>query len=509
MARYSADGQDHNRAIALGTQAALSFACFFKLSVDRNDYSSLFFIDNGTSDNWGMQSGADGTTMSTVFDASTQEGMGSLAVGVWYWVMLATSGTTGFLYYKVVGAPTLTVQAVTSVTANVNAATLRIGESPWGAEWVNGCVAGPRLWLAQVGRAEAECESQQLLPMRSANIAGAWPLVRPDPLDYSGNGRTLGGGAGATYDDGPAVPLQRLVIARRWLSTAGTTTHSAAAAATASGSVTATGTSDKPAAASVAGAATLTATGASTKPAEASLTGTVAVTATADVTKHAAATLTAIGTFTSDAAANKPADAGIAGSGSVTAAAAGDKPTEASLHGTGATTAAAASTKPAEATLTGTGAVTGAGTATKPMDTALTGVAVITADAVVGAAPVTAVATLTGIGSLTTAAEREATSEAALTGLGTLTVSCLVVKPIGADLIGLGVLAVAGNKTVPAEAVLIGAATVAAGAHAQGQVTRGGSTLLDRTSPGAHGTTRTSAAANVLQRTGNTARGGT
>lgn len=218
--RYSADGQDHNRAIALGTQASLSFCCWFKQSVDRNDYSSLFFLDNGTGDNWGMQTGADGSTMATVFDASTQEGMGAITTGVWYWVMLATSGTTGFLYYKTIGSP-LTVVSVTSVTASVNAATLRIGESPWGAEWWNGCIAAPKLWLGQLGRSEAECESQQYAPTRTANLAGAWHQLRPDPLDYSGNGRSLAGGAGATYEDGPPIPLRRIVIRPHLLVTSG------------------------------------------------------------------------------------------------------------------------------------------------------------------------------------------------------------------------------------------------------------------------------------------------
>lgn len=217
MARFSADGQDYTRALALGTQAALTVSMWFKLAVDRNDYSSIFFIDNGTSDNWGMQTGVDGTTMATVFDASTQQGMGSLTVGVWYYVCLATSGTTGTLYHKKAGDPALTVVAVTSVTASVNAATLRLGESPWGAEWFNGSENAAKVWNRQLTRADAEQDSTQYAPQTTQNLIAYYPLTRPDPLDYSGNGRSLAG-SGATYEDGPPIPLQRIVV-RPWLLT--------------------------------------------------------------------------------------------------------------------------------------------------------------------------------------------------------------------------------------------------------------------------------------------------
>lgn len=205
--RFDADGEDYTRALTLGSQTALTVSCWFKISVDRNDFSSIFFIDNGTSDNWGMQTGTDGTTMATVFDASTQEGMGSLTVGTWYYVCLSTNGTTGNLYYKTASATSLTTQSVTSVTASINAATLRIGESPWGAEWLNGCIAAFKVYTGvALSAAEADLESRQYLPSRVANLQGFYPLVRAETADYSGNGRTLSGGTGAATEDGPPIP---------------------------------------------------------------------------------------------------------------------------------------------------------------------------------------------------------------------------------------------------------------------------------------------------------------
>jgi hypothetical protein len=201
-----ADGEDYTRALALGTQTALTVCGWFYLSVDRNTWSTIFSIDNGTSDNWLMQTSDDGVTMSTVFDASTQQGIGAMTVGTWYFICLATSGTTGNLYYRTASNPTLTTVAVTSVTANVNAATLRLGESPWGGEWWNGRIAAVQVYTVQLSAAEAHQESMQYAPRRLTNLVAWYPLVKPETADYSGNARTLSGGAGATTEDGPPIP---------------------------------------------------------------------------------------------------------------------------------------------------------------------------------------------------------------------------------------------------------------------------------------------------------------
>ncbi len=204
--RFSASGQSYSRTLTLSTQAALTVCGWFKVSVDRNDYSSIFFIDNGTSDNWGMQTGADGTTMSSVFDASTQQGIGSMTVGTWYFIALSTSGTTGNIYYRTAAQSALTTVAVTSVTASVNAATLRIGDSPWGAEWFNGVTAALKGWNAALTANETLQESMQYQPGRVSNLLFLHPFVKAETADYSGNARTLSGGTGATTEDGPPIP---------------------------------------------------------------------------------------------------------------------------------------------------------------------------------------------------------------------------------------------------------------------------------------------------------------
>lgn len=204
--RTDADGEDYTRALALGVQSALTLCGWFRLAVDRNTWQTIFSVDNGTGDNWLMQTGDDGITMNSVFDATTQASMGALTLNTWYFICLATSGTTGNIYYRTAAQSALTSVPVTGATASVNAATLRIGESPWGSEWWSGDFANISLWLAQLSAAEVLQESTRYVPYRYANLAAWYPLVRPETVDYSGNARTLSGGAGASIVDGPPIP---------------------------------------------------------------------------------------------------------------------------------------------------------------------------------------------------------------------------------------------------------------------------------------------------------------
>ena len=207
MVRMSAAGQDYSRSLALGTQAALTVGMWLYISVDRNTYSTPFSIDNGTSDNWLMQTAADGTTLTVYNDAAELQNMGSLTVGTWYFVGLAMSGGTGTLYHRIPTANVLSTVAISGGSASVNAATLRLGESPWGGEWWNGRINAVKIWTAQLSAAEMLRESMQYVPHRTANLAAFYPLVVPETTDYSGNGRTLTG-SGATREDGPPIPWQ-------------------------------------------------------------------------------------------------------------------------------------------------------------------------------------------------------------------------------------------------------------------------------------------------------------
>jgi hypothetical protein len=201
--RISASGQDFSRALALGSLTALTAAFWWKVSVDRNTYSSAFFVDNGQADNWGVQTGVDGTTANIIQDGTSTASV-AMTVGTWYFGCLALSGSTGTFYYKAAGSAALSTTAITGVTAT-NAATLRLGESPWGAEWLNGCLAAFKLWNAQLTADEVLQESTQYVPNRFSSLVSWHPLVKTELIDYSGNARTLSGGTGTATEDGPPI----------------------------------------------------------------------------------------------------------------------------------------------------------------------------------------------------------------------------------------------------------------------------------------------------------------
>jgi hypothetical protein len=223
--RLSATGQDFSRALTLGSLTAITAAFWWKISVDRNTYSTAFSVDNGQADNWAVQTGVDGTTANVILDGTSTPSV-AMTVGTWYFGCLALSGSTGTFYYKAAGTATLSSTAITGVTAT-NAATLRLGESPWGSEWLNGCLAAFKLWSAQLTVDEIQQESQQYVPNRFSSLVSWHPLVKTELTDYSGNARTLSGGTGTATEDGPPIPW-RGVSPRLILPTA--------TAATASGS---------------------------------------------------------------------------------------------------------------------------------------------------------------------------------------------------------------------------------------------------------------------------------
>src|ERR1044072_1088036 len=211
--RFSADGQDFTRSVALGSQTAFTVSCWVYLSVDRNDYSSLWSLDNGTGDMELCQTDADGTTLKYYpdYDAGT---ILSLTVGSWVFLAVAgaTTGNTRTAYYRTPGQSTLTTVTLGSATAT-NMATLRFGESAFGAEWGNLRLAAVKAHIgATLTPGEVFAESTQIAPARTANLTFWYPFDRPDPLDYSGNGHTLTGGSGTAYEDGPPIPRQRILV---------------------------------------------------------------------------------------------------------------------------------------------------------------------------------------------------------------------------------------------------------------------------------------------------------
>jgi hypothetical protein len=216
--RFSADGQDYTRSLALGAQTAHTVCGWFKISTDRNDYSTLWSLDNGTGDMELIQTDSDGTTLGAYLDYDAGN-IVAMTAGVWYFVAVvaATTGNTRTAYYKVEGANALTSVSL-GTGSSTNVATLRIGESPFGAEYLNGCAAAVKMWSGQsLTQAELELESNQYQPVRTANLTFYYPFVNAGTTDYSGNAQTLSGGSGTATEAGPSIRWDRRAVPKLFL----------------------------------------------------------------------------------------------------------------------------------------------------------------------------------------------------------------------------------------------------------------------------------------------------
>lgn len=209
--RFDADGEDYTSTSSPPT-GNFTVTCWLKISVDRNTFTTVWSADNGSSDLIYLQTQANGTTLQAWDDASVVTGAVALTVGTWYRVAFTRNGTTSTLYTATAtGALTA---ATTANLSDVAATNFRIGESPFGAEWLNGCIANLKHYSAVLTLAELEHELAQYTPRRTANLERWHPFVKVETADYSGNARTLSGGTGTAREDGPPIPWAQPIAPR-------------------------------------------------------------------------------------------------------------------------------------------------------------------------------------------------------------------------------------------------------------------------------------------------------
>lgn len=129
---------------------------------------------------------------------SAQGGFLFAPVDLGWWFVAETnrlSGPVTTLYWKKLGAATLSVMTgdahpnLTGVTRFLVGTDDATGQN----EWLDGDIAGVKVWGAELSHAELELEANQLSPVRSANLHAFYPLqsVVTMTVDFSGNGRNL------------------------------------------------------------------------------------------------------------------------------------------------------------------------------------------------------------------------------------------------------------------------------------------------------------------------------
>jgi hypothetical protein len=202
--RFDADGKDYNTTSVGVTTAPFTIMCWWKISVDRNAFSTAFSMDNGstTGNSVAVQTQADGVTVQVyTYPGALGPNATAQVVGDWYRIAVTLSGTSLVFYHGAsTGALTLYPQ---TVGTPVGMTTLRIGETV--GEWLNGCVANFKVYAAALTQAEVEREFSYYQPSRTDQLVHWYPFLRTETTDYSGGARTLSGGTGSTTEDGPPV----------------------------------------------------------------------------------------------------------------------------------------------------------------------------------------------------------------------------------------------------------------------------------------------------------------
>src|SRR5690606_37514347 len=94
-----------------------------------------------------------------------------------------------------------------SVTSSLTANTLRIGQSPWGGEWLNGRMAAVKIWTAALSANEIQAERDYTSPLRTSDLRAWYPFEVAETTDHSGNGETLSGGSSPSTEPGPGIPF--------------------------------------------------------------------------------------------------------------------------------------------------------------------------------------------------------------------------------------------------------------------------------------------------------------
>jgi hypothetical protein len=205
--RYAADGRDHTRALGLGSTSQFSLSFWGKISSNRIDFTTFVTLDGGSaSDCFMVQTLDDGTSVYLYTESTSASTLQSLIVGTWYYFGISVNGTAATAVIR--GATTSTFNTYTRTlgSGTTNLANLRIGESAFTAEWLNGCVAAFRLWHGVTLTAEQlQAESYTYKPRRLANLVAWHPFLRTETTDFSGNGNTLSGGTNTTTEDGPPI----------------------------------------------------------------------------------------------------------------------------------------------------------------------------------------------------------------------------------------------------------------------------------------------------------------
>src|SRR3990167_4113455 len=166
--RYNASGESHSRTTNLPAVSAATLMGWFKITTDRNAFSTFLTLEDAGSFGNLLQTATDGTTL-IIYSAESSTSGSSLTVGTWYNLALTIGGGTCLAYVN--GVLDITRNAVTA-----SPTTMRVGNDNID-EWLNGVAAAVKIYHAALSAAEIANEMRCYVPPRTANLNTWLPMV--------------------------------------------------------------------------------------------------------------------------------------------------------------------------------------------------------------------------------------------------------------------------------------------------------------------------------------------
>lgn len=211
--RTNASGEVVARTAALPSPTAFTICSWANLAQRLGQWQYLFFLEDAAvtpTAYLGMGYRADDDTLEITNSIGGQVSFGSKPTdATWFFWALACSGTGGGSLVGYWRSPTGSFVTASSVGASFTPARLALLNNGYD-EWVDGRLAGVRVWDAALTQAELELEMWSLRAVRRANLHIESPFVEgvlaDNDKDFSGNGKDWTRTGTLAVEKGPPVP---------------------------------------------------------------------------------------------------------------------------------------------------------------------------------------------------------------------------------------------------------------------------------------------------------------
>lgn len=193
--------------------ATYTVSFWFYQSVDRNDWSMVWGVDNGASTAYTLVGTAADGAILRIFDSiGNDPNLGSvittMTVGQWYKIAIVSSSNVIQVYW---GTPGSALTALSPITSGAKTNTKMYLGTDAPSEWWNGRITAFKHWDAALTLAEVDRELDQYTPVRGVNLIRWQPMTTAaEVVDLSGKGNNLTvGSAATTTEDGPPIRWSR------------------------------------------------------------------------------------------------------------------------------------------------------------------------------------------------------------------------------------------------------------------------------------------------------------